>query len=193
MIRTFVGLFHQQKCLKAYGINQTDKLLKKVKQRQKKEDNKRKKKFYDNDLPHQKKLTQDVYNRLRKLQEFEWFTVRGLIPECISCGKQNMDWCNGHFKTVKTQGAIRYDPINNYLQCNRYCNKALSGNIYGNKNTRGYLAGLKSRFGEEEANKIIAYCEIDRIKIWECDELIEMRKKFNREIRCLLAKKESKK
>ena len=139
--------------------------------------------FVANDLAHQKKLTQNVFNKLRKLEEFEWFASRGLEPECISCGKKNMDWCCSHLKTVASQGALRYDRDNTKLACNRYCNKALSGNINGNKTSRGYLVGLAERFGEDEAKRIIEYCEIDRIKSWSCEELIEMRRAMSVEIR----------
>ena len=148
-----------------------------------------KKAFYENDISKQLELTKNVFNKLRRLQEFKWFADRGLEPECISCEKKNMDWCCGHFKTVGSQGALRYSKINTYLQCNRYCNKALSGNISGNKNTRGYLQGLEDRFGKKESKRIIEYCSKDRVKKWTCVELIEMRKNYNIEIRSLLKKK----
>jgi len=145
----------------------------------------KRKEFNEKDLTWQHNLTKLSFNKLRKLQEFEWFEIRGLEPECISCKKTKMDWCCGHLKTVGSQGALRYSEINTYLQCNRYCNSSLSGNINGNKNTRGYLKGLEDRFGKEKAEKIIDYCSKDRVKIWTCDELMDMRKQFNREIRLL--------
>ena len=145
---------------------------------------KEKKEFYDNDVKRQHNLTKTVFNRLRVLQEKEWFRKTGQRPQCISCGKENMDWCCGHFKTVASQGNLRYDTRNTYLQCNRYCNKALSGNIYGNKTTRGYIKGLYDRFGEEKAKEIIDYCETQtESKKWTAQELREMRKEFNKQIR----------
>jgi len=78
---------------------------------------------------------------------------------------------------------LRFDELNTALQCNRYCNKGLSGNINGNKTTRGYLQGLRDRYGEERAREIIEYCEVDRIAEWNCEELIAMRKQWNVEIR----------
>ena len=139
--------------------------------------------FKANDLQKQLQLTQVVFNKLRRLQEIKWFKIRGFKAECISCGKTSVDWCCGHFKTVGSQGALRFDEKNTYLQCNRYCNKGLSGNINGNKNTRGYIQGLHDRFGDNEAREIIKYCEQDRVKRWTCGELIEMRKDFNKQIR----------
>ena len=143
----------------------------------------RKKEFRLNDVPHQHKLTQAVFNKLRVLEEIKWFSDRGLEPECISCGKKNMDWCCGHFKSRGAQGNLRYDKKNTYLQCNRYCNMALSGNIAGNKTTRGYAAGLFVRFGEASKD-IIDYCESSTaVKKWTGEELQEMRKQFNKQIK----------
>lgn len=150
-----------------------------------KKDLARKKAFYGNDLTWQHKQTQKAFNKLRKLQEFQWFDDRGLEPECISCGKTKMDWCCGHLKTVGSQGALRYSETNTYLQCNRYCNMALSGNLNGNKTTRGYLQGLKERFGKEKAEIIINWCARDRVKTWTCNELIELRREFSKEIKRL--------
>ena len=88
--------------------------------KEKKSDLLRKKIFNVNDIPKQHELTQTVFNKLRKLQELKWFKDNDMWPECISCGKTNMDWCCGHLKTVGSQGSLRYSPINTYLQCNRY-------------------------------------------------------------------------
>ncbi|MBL4753755.1 MAG: recombination protein NinG [Flavobacteriales bacterium] len=149
-----------------------------------KETTKLKKAFYGNNIGKQHELTQPVFNKMRRLEEFKWFHERGLKPVCISCGKENMDWCCGHFKTVAAQGNLRYDTINTYLQCNKYCNSSLSGNIEGNKTTRGYKKGLLERFGEVEGQKIIDYCETHtEVKKWKCDELIERRQFFNKRIR----------
>lgn len=158
---------------------------KKIIKEEKKQDLIRKQVFRGSDTKWQHKQTQKSFNKLRKLQEIKWFRDRGLEPECISCGKTNMDWCNGHLKTVGSQGALRYDPINSYLQCNKYCNMSLSGNINGTKTTRGYLQGLEDRFGKEKSLEIINYCSRDRVKSWSCDELIEIRRQFNAEIRSL--------
>lgn len=148
----------------------------------------KKKTFRLSDTNHQHDLTQAVYNRLRVLQEKKWFADRGLEPECISCKKTNMDWCCGHLKTRGSQGNIRYDENNTKLQCNRYCNKGLSGNINGNKTTRGYLQGLIDRFGEDEAQEIIDFCETSTaVRKWTGEELQAMRKVFNLQIKELNA------
>jgi len=144
----------------------------------------RKKEFNLNDVKYQHDLTQPVFNRLRVQEELEWFRSRGLEPECISCAKKNMDWCCGHFKTRGAQGNLRYDRKNTFLQCNRYCNMALSGNIYGDKNTRGYIQGLKGRFGESGAQEIIDYCESKTSpRKFTGKELEKMRKEFSVELK----------
>lgn len=142
------------------------------------------KEFRASDTGYQHGLTQKSFNKMRKLEELKWFHDRGLKPACISCGKENMDFCCGHLKTVGAQGNLRYDQINTYLQCNRYCNMGLSGNIEGNKNTRGYKKGLLERFGDEKGQSILDYCETHtEVKKWQCDELIERRQFFNKRIR----------
>jgi hypothetical protein len=146
----------------------------------------RKNEFYKNDIPKQLDLCQKTFNKLRRLQELKWFDDRGMEPACISCGKPMGGdiWCAGHFKTRGAQSGLRFDPKNVYLQHNRRCNSDLSGDIYGTKTTHGYLQGLRNRFGDEEAQKIIDYCETNtETRKWTCDELIAMRKEWNKQIR----------
>jgi hypothetical protein len=146
----------------------------------------RKTEYYKGDLSKQLELCQKVFNKLRRLQELKWFADRGLEPTCISCGKPKGGdiFCAGHFKTRGAQSGLRFDPKNVYLQHNRRCNSDLSGDIYGTKTTHGYLQGLRNRFGDEEAKNIIDYCETNtEVKKWTCDELIAMRKDWNKQIR----------
>lgn len=175
------GRFCSKECIVDFQTAKALKNLKKAKEDKFKE---RKRKFKLSDKKHQEDLTQKSFNKLRKLEEFLWFKERGLEPECISCGKKNMDWCCGHFKTVGAHPELRFDKMNTYLQCNRYCNKGLSGNINGNKTTRGYLQGLTDRFGEDKAKEIIEYCETYKPPLNLSGEQLEyMRKDFNKQIR----------
>lgn len=151
-----------------------------------------KKKVQTENTSHQHKLTQTAFNRMRVLQELKWFKDRGLEPTCISCNKPNMDWCCGHFKTRGAQGNLRYDEKNTYLQCNRYCNMALSGNINGNKTSRGYISGLSERFGDKQARLIIDYCETNTSpRKFTGEELKALRVEFNKQIRELEKELES--
>lgn len=138
------------------------------------------------DLKWQHKLTQKSFNRMRVLEELLWFKQRGLEPECISCGRSlgGDQWCCGHFKTRGAQSGLRYDPKNTYLQHNHRCNMNLSGDIEGTKTTRGYKQGLKDRFGEQEGQAIIDYCESNTAPVkWSWEELEKMRTSFNARIR----------
>ena len=146
-----------------------------------------KQKVKTNDISHQKELTQNAFNKMRVLEELKWFEEQGLEPTCISCNKPNMDWCCGHFKSRGSQGNLRYDRNNTFLQCNNYCNKNLSGNINGNKTTRGYLQGLVDRFGEEKAKEMIDYCKShNEVKKWTGEDLKEMRSEFSKISRSLV-------
>ena len=154
--------------------------------RQDKAHAKKKKEFKDNDLPHQKTLTQTAFNKMRKLQELVCFKEAGIEPYCISCLKTNMDWCCGHYQTVGSQGILRYDIRNTYLQCNRYCNMGLSGNISGNKNTIGYVKGIVHRFGDIEGAEILEYCETtNQAKTWTCEEVMAIRMDAFKQIKIL--------
>ena len=183
------GKFHSYECATSYGKAKSEKLRAKAKKiavkAEKQSDNKRKKEFKLNDIPYQHKLTQIAFNRMRVLQELSLFKYKEVEPECISCGKTNMDWCCGHYKTVGAHGRIRYDEKNTYLQCNRYCNMALSGNISGNKNTRGFKEGLIARF-EKGAYAIFKHLDDNcHAKKWTGEELESMRKEFNAEIKLM--------
>lgn len=140
--------------------------------------------FNRRDLTWQHKQCQRVFNRMRVLEELHWFRERGKEPECISCGKTHMDWCCGHFKTRGAQPGLRYDRMNTFLQCNKACNESLSGNIEGNRTSRGYKQGLVERFGEAEAKRIMDYCESKTAPVkWDWQELEALRKEWNQRIR----------
>jgi len=171
-------------CANAYAIGETAKKEKKDALLSEKVNRKALKDLNRQSLSWQHKQTQKSFNRMRVLQELKWFHDRGLKPQCISCAKENMDWCCGHHKTVGAEGELRYSEFNTTLQCNRYCNMGLSGNIHGNKTTRGYLQGLKDRFGEVEGQAIIDKCEAHSGQVkWSWQQLEEMRAGFNQKIR----------
>ena len=131
-------------------------------------------------LKWQHKQTQPVFNKLRRLQEFKWFSDRGLEPVCNSCQKPlgNDQWCNGHLVSVGSNGRLRYDFKNSYLQHNNRCNKNLSGDV------ENFKKGLIIRFGEDEGQAIIDYCETNNKPIkrtWQ--DLEELRSTFNKLIK----------
>jgi hypothetical protein len=133
-------------------------------------------------LSWQEKETQKAFNKMRKAEEILWFQTHQLEPTCISCGKPKGGdiWACGHFKTQGGNSRLRYDRANTYLQHNRRCNSDLSGDIYGTSTTHGYVEGLKLRFGDQEGQQIINYCEANTHPIKRtCEELQQMRKEFN--------------
>lgn len=189
-IQTPAGWFCKYDHAIKYANDKSEQARLKAKAKQvkqiKKENSKALRDLNRSTLSWQHKHTQRVFNRMRVLQELKWFKDRGLEPTCISCNKTDMDWCCGHLKTVGAQGVLRYSKFNTFLQCNRYCNKGLSGNINGNKTTRGYLQGLLDRFGEKAGESIINRCEsYSESSKWTCEELEEMRKCFSEEVRKL--------
>lgn len=134
---------------------------------------------------HREKMddVQPIFNEMRRLQEYKWFKDRGLEPVCISCQKPlgNDQWCAGHFYTRGEHTNIRFDTMNVYLQHNKRCNKERSGDI------ENYKIGLAVRFGEDEARRIMDYCERNAkaIKRFTDEELAELRKQWRAEIRRL--------
>ena len=178
--------FCSLECMSSYGADTVRRDRSKEERREKnklvKLHRADKKAFNEKDLSWQHKTCKPAFNKSRVMEELKWFADRNLEPTCISCNKPNMDWCCGHYKTVGSAGSLRYDRRNTYLQCNKYCNMSLSGNISGNKNTRGYLQGLKDRFGHEEAMSIIDYCMTKQheVKKWTCEEVQEIKETSSR-------------
>ncbi len=178
-----LGFFCSDNCRKQYGINKASILVAKQKNKRIKENKQAARDLNKKTVKWQHTQTQISFNKMRVLQEKLWYLKKGQQPECISCGKKE-DFCCGHFKTRGSQGNLRYDVKNTYLQCNKYCNMSLSGNINGDKSTRGYTQGLFDRFGDEQAEGIIHYCETStEVKKWAWQELEAMRKEFNKNIR----------
>jgi hypothetical protein len=156
--------------------------LAKQKAEKKQAEAKQKSEFKKNDRPKQLQLTRDAFNKMRRLQELKWFADRGLVATCISCGKPLGGdlWACGHFRTVGAAGHLRFDPMNTYLQHNFSCNRNKSGDVVN------YKLGLIKRFGEIEGQRIIDHVETNNSKAdWTCEQLIQMRKEFNAEIRRL--------
>ncbi len=179
------GTFHSVDCATAYSIEKSNKIRAKAKALDKKTTAEGKRKYKREDIRHQHTLTRMAFNKMRRLQELKWYADRGLPPRCISCqGLLGGDqWCCGHFKTTHNS-LLRYDERNTFLQHNRRCNKELSGDIAGTHNTMGYRKGLIVRFGKEEGQKILDYCDSSNtVKRWTWQELEANRKQYNKVIR----------
>ncbi|UEP43161.1 recombination protein NinG [Burkholderia sp. B21-005] len=58
-----------------------------------------------------------------------WIRMRDANKPCISCGKRRRcDWNAGHYRSVGSTPALRFEPLNVHKQCIQ-CNLYLSGNL----------------------------------------------------------------
>ena len=101
---------------------------------------------------------------------------------CISCRTTNPDvqYAAGHMKTKGAYPELRLMPlVNIFGQCNHRCNKQLSGNINGTKDTIGYRQGLINRFGEW-GQELLDYLDGPHpLRKYTVDELGEIKQGFN--------------
>lgn len=154
-------------CASTWGLNKARKekakqvqKTKRDAQAQAKAARQKSRNFKANDIPKQLQLTRDRFNRWQKLEKYAALAE----ATCISCDKvanlENLgEFACGHFKTVGAHEELRFNTLNTELQCNRYCNKGLSGNITGNKQSHGYISGLAMRYGQEARDMRLAYLE----------------------------------
>lgn len=77
---------------------------------------------------------QAVFNR--------WVRLRDADLPCISCGITIAKWDAGHYRSVGSNPALRFEPLNNHKQCFQ-CNQRKSGNAIE------YRIGLVARIGLE--------------------------------------------
>ena len=128
-----------------------------------------KKKMLDDNVSHQRSLTQDAINSLVRAVDAN--------QPCISCGTTSpVQYCGGHFKTRGAHPELRYDLRNIHKQCNRHCNMAKSGNI------ERYRCGLIARYGRWIVEYLDSHHEP---KAYTCDQLRKLRawaRKKTREI-----------
>ena len=125
---------------------------------------------------------EDACRRLIRARDRLYYAKLGQPPTCISCGTQKpgVQFAAGHHKTAGGHPELRFDEKNIYLQCNRYCNKELSGNINGTKTTHGYIKGLAIRFGQEKADEILDYLNSYHEPLnLTVDDIKAMQKDFN--------------
>lgn len=71
---------------------------------------------------------QTEFNKWVRLNNILWFIVRGEQVVCISCKKPPKKMNAGHYRSVGGNPELRFEPLNNHLQC-EYCNTYLSGNL----------------------------------------------------------------
>lgn len=72
----------------------------------------------------------------------KWVRLRDADRPCISCGTTEAKWDAGHYRSVGSNPALRFEPLNNHKQCSQ-CNQHKSGNAIE------YRIGLIARIGQE--------------------------------------------
>jgi len=182
MISLPAGKFHSMECAIDYSRQKAQKTIKRKKAVKEKESRAKSRADKNKVKSYSAKMSelQDVFNELRRYEEFLWFHERGLEPYCISCLKPlgNDQWCCGHFRTVGARSDLRFDKRNTYLQHNVRCNRHLSGDV------ENYKKGLAHRFGEDEAKEIISYTSIrQEVKKISDEEIRELKKQWRTKVR----------
>ena len=136
---TPAGKFCSPLCMQDYAAKNVSKLIAKGKQERRRETAVMKASMLDKDLSHQKKITQQVFNKFIRLRDGS---------HCITCNKKvNRQIHCGHFKTVGARPDLRYHPFNAASQCS-ICNNHLSGNI------GEYMPNLLKKLGREDFESI---------------------------------------
>lgn len=104
-----------------------------------------------------------------------WVRLRDTGLPCISCGTTaDVQYCAGHYKPSGSNPALRFEPLNVHLQCNRNCNMAKSGNL------TPYRVELIKRIGLEKVewlegpHELIKYT-IDELKAMKADYRAKVR------------------
>lgn len=107
------------------------------------------------------KETQSVFNA--------WVRARDADQPCISCGRHHQGkYDAGHFRSVGSNPALRFEPLNCHKQCVP-CNQHKSGNAIE------YRIGLVARIGAEKVAWLEGRHEAKRYTI---DDLKEIKTKY---------------
>lgn len=83
------------------------------------------------------KAAQVAFNRAMRLRDAD--------RPCISCGAQDAKFDAGHYRSVGSNPALRFEPLNVHKQCAQ-CNQHKSGNAIE------YRIGLIARIGQESVD-----------------------------------------
>lgn len=83
-------------------------------------------------------------------------------------------------KTAGGHPELALDLRNIHGQANQLCNLRKSGNLAGDKHSKGYRQGIIDRYGQKMLDYLESY---HPPKNWTCDELIKLRAEYAAEIR----------
>jgi hypothetical protein len=107
-----------------------------------------------------------------------WIRLRDAGLPCISCGRPASwqgQWDAGHYRSVGSSPATRYDPFNVNKQCDP-CNVHLSGNLIS------YRVNLIKKIGLAEVERLESPHEP---KKYTLTEILEMKAFYRAEVRRL--------
>lgn len=159
---------------RAVGINNAVKSMERAKKKAKQVNTKARLDLKKNNHSYQfgltKKAAQTLANRIDQ------------DKSCICCGKMRgtVQFCGGHYKTAGGHPELALDLRNIHGQANQLCNMQKSGNLSGDKHSYGYTEGLRLRYGDNMVNYLNGpHPTVKRT----CEELIELRATYAKEIR----------
>lgn len=115
---------------------------------------------------------------LKELQQAfnAWIRERDAGQPCISCGRFHQgQWHAGHYRSVGSEPALRFEPDNVHLQC-APCNNHLSGNLIP------YRVNLIKKIGLARVEWIEG---AHQAKKYSVDEIQQMKAFYRAEVRRL--------
>jgi hypothetical protein len=119
----------------------------------------------------------------------QWIRARDAGLPCISCGRPaswHGQWDAGHYRSVGSNPASRFDPLNVNKQCGP-CTVHLSGNLIA------YRAGLVKKIGLPEVERLegphlplkLTVAEIVELKAHYRAEVRRLKKEVTLEMECV--------
>jgi hypothetical protein len=119
----------------------------------------------------------------------QWIRARDAGLPCISCGRPASwrgQWDAGHYRSVGSNPASRFDPLNVNKQCGP-CNVHLSGNLIA------YRAGLVKKIGLPDVERLegphlplkLTVAEIVELKANYRAEVRRLKKEATLELECV--------
>ncbi|WP_122663523.1 recombination protein NinG [Pseudomonas viridiflava] len=106
-----------------------------------------------------------------------WVRERDALLPCISCGRHHQGkYDAGHYRTVGSNPALRFEPLNCHKQCVP-CNQHKSGNIVE------YRINLVLRIGAEKVDWLEGPHEPQKYTVEELKALTAMYRALTRELK----------
>ena len=100
----------------------------------------------------------------------KYIRLRDAGRPCISCGVTYGKWNAGHYRSVGSNPALRFEPLNNHKQCVQ-CNQSKSGNAIE------YRIGLIARIGQANVDWLEGPHEP---KHYSIDDLREIKARYTK-------------